>query len=77
MAFGAGFPVIFFVLAAAGAMKVATAFTLAKWTGLALICGYGLLAARLSGAGWHRSFAEATAVGLIGGLLIGLKALVH
>jgi hypothetical protein len=45
---GAGFPAVFFALAAAGAIEVRLAFSLSKWSGLALICGYGALAARLA-----------------------------
>src|SRR3954451_16233487 len=41
---GAGFPALFFVAAAFGAMDVKLAFTLSKWTGLGVICGYGYLA---------------------------------
>jgi hypothetical protein len=75
--FGAGFPALFFLLAAAGTMEVATAFTLAKWTGLGLLCAYGLLAGRLAGASWPRALMHAAAVGAVGGFVIGLKALVH
>jgi hypothetical protein len=75
--FGAGFPAIFFLLSAAGVMDVDLAFTLSKWTGLALICGYGYVAGRLSGSGVGGALVHALAVGAIGGLLIGLKAIVH
>ena len=75
--FGAAFPVMFFVLAGLEVVELSTAFTLAKWSGLGLICGYGLLAARLAGSGWRRSILQAAAVGAIGGALIVLKALVH
>lgn len=75
--FGAGFPAVFFVLAAAGAIEVGAAFTLSKWSGLGLICGYGYLAARLSGSGIVRALVHAAAVGVIGGALIALKALLH
>ncbi len=36
VAFGISFPAVFFVLAAAGAFELDTAFTVAKWSGLAL-----------------------------------------
>jgi hypothetical protein len=75
--FGAAFPALFFVLAAAGAFDVDLAFTLSKWTGLGLICAYGYVAGRLSGSGVGASILHGLAVGAIGGLLIGLKALVH
>src|SRR3954471_12522336 len=42
--FGAGFPALFFVLAAAGVFDTAVAFTLSKWTGFGLICAYGFVA---------------------------------
>lgn len=74
---GAGFPAIFFLLSAAGAMELGTAFTLSKWTGLGLICAYGFIAARLAGAGLPRALLHAAAVGLLGGVLIALKALLH
>jgi hypothetical protein len=77
VAAGAAFPAVFFVLAAAGVIADATAFTLAKWTGLGLIAFYGFCAARLGGAKLHRSLVHAVAAGAIGGLVIVLKALVH
>jgi hypothetical protein len=77
VAFGIAFPAVFFALAAAGAMEVQTAFRVAKWSGLGLIGFYGFCAARLGGAGWLTSLLHAVAVGLIGGLLIALKALLH
>jgi hypothetical protein len=75
--FGAAFPALFFVLAAAGAIDTDLAFTLSKWTGLGLISGYGFLAARLSGSGLGGALLHAAAVGGVGGALIALKALVH
>lgn len=75
--FGAGFPALFFVLAAAGAFDVGLAFTLSKWTGLGLICSYGFVAGRLSGSSVGGAILHAAAVGAIGGVLIALKALVH
>jgi hypothetical protein len=77
VAFGISFPAVFFLLSAAGAMQVETAFELAKWSGLALIGFYGFCAARLSGMGLPAALAQAGAVAAIGGLLIGLKALIH
>jgi hypothetical protein len=75
--FGAGFPAAFFVLAAAGVIGVAAAFTLARWTGLGLIIAYGYLGARLSGSSVPVALAKAAAVGAIGGIVIVLKALLH
>ena len=77
VAFGAGFPAVFFVAAGLGALSVESAFTLARWCGLGLICFYGFLGARLSGANTGRAVLEAAAVGAIGGFLIALKGLVH
>jgi|SRR4051794_34718461 hypothetical protein len=74
---GAGFPAVFFVLSAAGAIDLDLAFTLSRWTGLGLICGYGYLAGRLSGSGPLRALLHAAAVGAIGGALIALKAILH
>ena len=77
VAFGAGFPATFFILAAAGVIELDTAFDLAKWTGLGLICAYGFAASRLAGAGTHRAVLHAGALGLVGAGLIALKALLH
>jgi hypothetical protein len=75
--FGAGFSAIFFVLSALGAFDDHAAYVLSKWTGLGLICGYGFIAARLSGSGVVRALFHAAAVGAVGGALIALKALLH
>jgi hypothetical protein len=75
--FGICFPAVFFVLAAAGAIEVETAFAIAKWSGLGLIGCYGFAGARLAGASFVASLAHAVAVGVIGGVLIALKALLH
>ena len=75
--FGVAFPSVFFILAAAGALEQDTAFTVAKWTGLGLIALYGILGARVSGAGVLASLLQGSAVALIGGALIALKSLVH
>ena len=75
--FGAGFPALFFILSAAGLFDSELAFTLSKWTGLGLICAYGFVAGRLSGSGVGGAILHAAAVGAIGGMLIGLKALLH
>jgi len=75
--FGVAFPAVFFVLAAAGATDTDTAFDLAKWSGLGLIAFYGFCAARLSGADLVSAIVKGVAAALIGGFLIGLKAIVH
>jgi hypothetical protein len=77
VAAGAAFPALFFLVAAAGAIKLTTAFSIAKWSGLGLIGFYGLCAARLSGAELVRASLEALAVVALGGLVILVKALVH
>lgn len=75
--FGAGFPAVFFALASAGAISVATAFVLAQWTGLALIVGYGYLGARLSGASVAAALAKGAVIGAIGGIVVLIKAVLH
>jgi hypothetical protein len=77
VAFGIAFPVVFFVLAAAGVMETDTAFTVAKWSGAALIGFYGYCAAKLAGEGFVDSMLHACAVLLIGLFVIALKALLH
>jgi hypothetical protein len=77
VAFGIAFPGVFFLLAALDVIELDTAFTVAKWSGLGLIGGYGFCAARLAGAGVAASFLQALVVAGIGGLLIAIKALVH
>jgi hypothetical protein len=77
VAFGIGFPAVFFLLSAAGAMQVDTAFELAKWSGLGLIGFYGFCAGRLSGMKLPAALLQAATVAAIGAFLIGLKALVH
>ena len=77
VAFGIGFPSIFFLAAVFDLIAYDTAFTLAKWTGLGLIMGYGYVAGRLSGASRSRAVLQALAVGLVGAVLIGVKALLH
>ena len=52
-AFGIGFPAVFFVLAAASAMELETAFTVAKWSGLALIGLYGFWGPGFPGAAYR------------------------
>ena len=74
---GAAFPAVFFLLAALDVVTLDTAFDLAKWTGLGLICTYGFLAARLAGSRPSVALLHAAAVGAIGGVLIGLKAVLH
>ena len=77
VAIGIAFPAVFFLLAAAGALELDTAFNFAKWSGLALICAYGYFAARLAGSRTTGALLHAAAVGAIGGVLIALKAVLH
>ncbi|GAA1643805.1 hypothetical protein [Georgenia ruanii] len=77
VAIGVAFPSVFFLAVVLGFMAYGTAFVVAKWSGLALLAGYGFLAARLTGAGMARSLLEAAAVAAIAAVLIALKALVH
>ncbi|KAE8765047.1 hypothetical protein [Georgenia thermotolerans] len=77
VAFGIAFPSVFFLAVVLNVMAYETAFAVAKWSGLALIAGYGFLAARLTGAGMLRALLEAGAVAAIAAILIALKALVH
>jgi hypothetical protein len=74
---GAGFPAVYFVLAMLGVMSTHTAFTLAKWSGLALVCGYAFLAARMAGAHWTHATRHAAIAGVLGIALIEVKALLH
>jgi hypothetical protein len=74
---GAGFPTVFFIVAATGLIELDTAFTLSKWTGLGLICGYAFFAARLAGSSIGRSLVHMAALGAIAGALIALKAVLH
>jgi hypothetical protein len=75
--FGISFPSIFFFLAALGALKVDTAFSVAKWSGIGLIGFYGWAAARLAGAGFLTCVVQALGAALIGGALIAVKAVLH
>ena len=77
VAVGAGFPAVFFLLAALGLIELDTAFTIAKWSGLGLCAAYGWCAARLNGAPHHKALLHGGAVALIGAAVIAVKALVH
>jgi VIT1/CCC1 family predicted Fe2+/Mn2+ transporter len=77
VAFGVAFPDLFFLLAAIGVLELETAFTIAKWSGLALIGCYGYWAARLSGAPVPRALVRGGIVALVGAALIALKAVLH
>ena len=77
VAFGVGFPAVFFALAALHLLAQDTAFTVAKWTGLGLIGFYGFWAARFAGMAPHAAVLRGVLVALIGAGLVVLKSLVH
>jgi hypothetical protein len=77
VAFGVAFPDVYFVLVALGVLDLDTAFTVAKWTGLALIGFYAYWAARFSGASVVPALVRAAVLGLVGAGLIALKAFLH
>jgi hypothetical protein len=77
VALGVGLPVVFFLLAVADVIRLDTAFTVAKWSGLGLIGFYGYWAARFAGASMSRALVQAAMVAAIGGALILFKALLH
>ena len=77
VAFGVGFPAVFFILAAAGALEEETAFTVAKWTGLGLIGGYGFAASRLAGQSVVGALIRGVGIALVGAFLIAVKAIIH
>jgi hypothetical protein len=74
---GAGFPAVFFLLEALDVIGAHAAYVLSKWTGLALICGYGYLASRMAGIPHLRSIARAGVVALVGLAIIGIKSALH
>lgn len=74
---GAAFPALFFVLAAGHVVSLQLAFTLAKWSGLGLICGYGFIASRLAGSSLARAVVHAALAGAVAGALIAFKAFLH
>jgi hypothetical protein len=77
VAFGVGFPAVFFLVAAVGWVGLGTAFALATWSGLGLIGCYGYWAARLAGAPVPRAVLQALLVAAVGGVIIVVKALLH
>ena len=77
VAFGVGFPAVFFLLTMVGLWELGTAFTVAKWSGLGLIGFYGYWAARFAGAGVAGAVVRGAAVALVGAGLIVVKALLH
>jgi hypothetical protein len=77
VAVGVAFPAVFFLAAFVQWISLDTAFSLAKWTGLALIGAYAYVAARLQGGTQVRSLLHATGAAVVAALLIVFKALIH
>jgi hypothetical protein len=77
VAVGIAFPAAFFALSALGAFERDTAFTIAEWSGLALIGLYAFAGARLAGQSVVGSLLRACAIALVGAALIAFKALLH
>jgi VIT1/CCC1 family predicted Fe2+/Mn2+ transporter len=75
--FGIAFPAVFFVLAALDVLKLDTAFTISRWSGIGLIGFYAFVAGRLAGETWMRALLQALAVAAVGGVLVAVKALIH
>ena len=75
VAFGVAFPAAYFALSMIGLIGLETAFTVAKWGGLALLGFYGYWASRFAGASVVRALLRAALVAAIGGALISVKAL--
>jgi hypothetical protein len=70
-------PVVPFVVAAAGAISEQSAYDVAAWLGLGVLAAYTLFANRAAGLRGLRGLIAASAVVLLGFVLIALKALVH
>lgn len=66
-----------FVLAAAGAIELDTAFDVAFWAGLGVLAAYTLLANRLAGLRGLQNAVACGVVVVIGLALVALKAFVH
>lgn len=75
-AVGALAPIAFFVLARAGAMELQTAYTTAKWFGVAVLGLYAFAAYRGAGLPVGRSLLAGAALTAVGLVLVGLKAFV-
>lgn len=66
-------PVTFFVLSAAGAIDLESAFDVAIWTGVALLGGYAVVANRLAGIPLGRSLLIGAGFTALGASLVLLK----
>lgn len=69
-------PIVFFVLAKLHAIDLATAYTTAKWVGVAVLGLYAYGAYRAAGAGIPRSLVAGTVMTCVGLFLVLLKSLV-
>jgi hypothetical protein len=66
-------PVVYFVLAAAGAMNLDVAFDAAVWTGVGVLGAYAVAANRVAGFSWTRSLLVGLAFTALGATLVALK----
>jgi hypothetical protein len=69
-------PVVYFVLSAAGAMRLEVAFDAAIWTGVGLLGAYAVVANRLAGLSVARSLLAGLGFTILGASLVALKAIV-
>jgi hypothetical protein len=67
-------PVVYFVLSAAGAMRLETAFDAAIWTGVGVLGAYAVVANRLAGFSVARSLLTGLGFTVLGASLVALKA---
>lgn len=70
-------PVLLLMLGVAGLIGLSTAFTLAKWAGVAMIGLYALVAHRRAGLTFRESLPATIFLVLVGLGLVGLKYFVH
>lgn len=69
-------PIVFFVLAKVGWMELGTAFTTAKWFGVAVLGIYAFGAYRSAGVSVGRSLVAGAVLTTVGLLLVALKSIV-
>jgi hypothetical protein len=67
-------PVVYFILAAAGAMRLDAAFNAAIWTGVGVLGAYAVVANRLAGFSLSRSLLVGFGFTALGASLVALKA---
>jgi hypothetical protein len=67
-------PVIYFVLAEVGAMRLEVAFDAAIWTGVGVLGAYAVVANRLAGFSLGRSLLVGAGFTVLGATLVALKA---